>query len=112
MRRNIFLLIGFLIIFFFSFPILSERWERESQSKVVELVVDWNDIEWVGKMEGIDPLLLAEELKKEGFETLGISELTWRQIVSQGRAVPVTPSPFSSPLLRYFQISDPLLRET
>ncbi len=112
MRRNIFLLVGFLIIFFFSLPILSERWERESQSKVVELVVDWNDIEWVGKIEGTDPLLLAEQLKKEGFDTLGISELTWRQLVSQGRAVSVAPSPFSSPLLRYFQISDPLLRET
>lgn len=111
MRKNIFLLVGFLIIFFFSLPILSERWERESQSRVVELVVDWNDLEWVGKTEGVDPLLLAEELKKEGFNSLGISELTWRQLVSQGRAVPVAPSPFSSPILRYFQISDPLLRE-
>ncbi|HQE25362.1 MAG TPA: DUF5693 family protein [Candidatus Atribacteria bacterium] len=112
MRRNIFLLIGFLIVFFFSLPIIRERWERESQSRIVELVVDWNDIEWIGKTEGVDPLLIAEELKKEGFETLGVSELTWRQLVSQGRAVPVVPSPFSSPLLRYFQISDPLLRET
>lgn len=94
MRKNIFLLVGFLIIFFFSLPILSERWERESQSRVVELVVDWNDLEWVGKTEGVDPLLLAEELKKEGFNSLGISELTWRQLVSQGRAVPVAPSPF------------------
>ena len=112
MRRNIFLLIGFLIIFVFSLPILSERWERESQSKVVELVIDWNDMEAVGKIEDKDPLLLAEELKKEEFETLGISELTWRQLVNQGKIVPVAPSPFASPLLRYFQISDPLLRET
>ncbi len=69
MRKNI-LLVGFLIIFFFSLPILSERWEQESQSRVVELVVDWNDLEWVGKTEGVDPLLLAEEeLKKEGFNS-------------------------------------------
>ncbi len=50
----------------FSLPILSERWEQESQSRVVELVVDWNDLEWVGKTEGVDPLLLAEEELKKG----------------------------------------------
>ena len=50
--------------FLFSLPIIRERWERESQSRIVELVVDWNDIEWIGKTEGVDPLLIAEELKR------------------------------------------------
>ena len=109
-RRVFFLLLACIIALGTGLSLVPSRVSREFASRRVEVVVDWDDIEWLGKTQGIDPLALITKLREMGVETVGVNEYSLRRLKDTGRVIPVAYS--GGTLYRYFQVPDPRLRET
>ncbi len=110
-KVSILLVIGCLLVFCAALPVFTERVKRERESNRVEMVIDWDDIEWLGKTQGVDPFSLLQDLRAAGFETVGVNEYSLRRLKDAGKVVPVAYPQGKEPY-RYFQIVDPDLRQT
>lgn len=109
-RRVFLLLIACIIALGTGLSFVPFRVSREFAARRVEVVVDWDDIEWLGKTQGVDSLALLTKLRGMGVETIGVNEYSLRRLKDTGKVVPVAYA--GGALYRYFQVPDPKLRET
>lgn len=109
-RRVFLLLIACIIALGTGLSFVPFRVSREFAARRVEVVVDWDDIEWLGKTQGVDSLALLTKLREMGVEAIGVNEYSLRRLKDTGKVVPVAYA--GGALYRYFQIPDPKLRET
>lgn len=112
MQKRILLFVASLVVLVFALPFAFERVAREKADSNVLLVVDWDDIEWFARTKGTDPLFLVEELKKEGFTTLGVSEWSLKSLKNRGVLVPAAPKEGAPRYLQYFAVSSPRVLNT
>ncbi|NSW76039.1 MAG: hypothetical protein HPY68_04555 [Candidatus Atribacteria bacterium] len=109
-RRVFLLLIACIIALGTGLSFVPFRVSREFAARRVEVVVDWDDIEWLGKTQGVDSLALLTKLREMGVEAIGVNEYSLRRLKDTGKVVPVAYA--GGALYRYFQVPDPKLRET
>jgi hypothetical protein len=111
MERKIFILVVACIVALGTgLSFLPTRISREVANRRVEVVVDWDDIDWLSKIQGVDSLALLSKLREMGFHAIGVNEYSLRRLKDTGRVVPVAYA--GKTFLRYFAIADPKLRET
>jgi len=111
MERRIFiLLVACIVALGTGLSFLPTRISREINNRRVEVVVDWDDIEWLSRTQGVDSLALLSKLQEMGFSAIGVNEYSLRRLKDAGRAVPVAYA--GRTFLRYFGVADPKLRET
>lgn len=111
MSRRIFLLcVTCILALGTGLSLLPARVAQETSSRQIEVVVDWNDLEWLGKTQGVDPFSLLTQFQARGLTVIGVNEYSLRRLKDQGRVVPVA-YPGNS-FLRYFRVTDPNLRIT
>lgn len=94
-----------------SLPFALERVAREDANRTVLLVVDWDDVEWFARTKGVDPLSLAEDLKKAGFTVFGVSEWSLKALRNRGILVPVPPPSGAPQYLQYFSVASEAVRK-
>lgn len=109
-RRVFLLLVACIIALGTGLSLLPSRIAREFTARRVEVVVDWDDIEWLGKTQGVDSLALLTKLQEMGVEAIGVNEYSLRRLKDAGKVVPVAYP--GGALYRYFRVPDPKLRET
>lgn len=95
-----------------SIPFVLERVAQERENREVLVVLDWDDIEWFARTKGVDPLSLAEDLRKEGFTVFGFSEWSLKALRNRGVLVPVPPPDGAFRFLQYFSVASEAVRKT
>lgn len=101
-----------LVVFVAALPFALERMARERENRNVLLVVDWDDLEWFARTKGVDPLVLARELRQEGFTVFGVSEWSLKALKARGLLVPAPAPPDAPPYLQYFTVASEAVRKT
>ncbi|WP_369018635.1 DUF5693 family protein [Thermatribacter velox] len=101
------LLLGWLLLILtllFSLPLLGVRIRDELSRKKVELVVDFNDVTYLAGITGTNVFSLLQELKKQGFQTVGVSEPSFKDLRDRG-LIQLIQFPDGEDGLRYFRVS-------
>lgn len=110
MSRFVLVVLSILVLVV-SIPFALERIARERENQTVLVVLDWDDVEWFARTKGVDPLRLAEDLRKLGFTVFGVSEWSLKTLRNRGILVPA-PAPGGAPqYLQYFSVSSETVRE-
>lgn len=82
-----------IVVLVAAFPFAFERIARERGNRNVLLVVDWDDVEWFARTKGVDPFVLARELRQQGFAVFGVSEWSLKTLKARGLLVPAPAPP-------------------
>uniref|UniRef100_A0A7V4THK1 Uncharacterized protein n=1 Tax=Candidatus Caldatribacterium saccharofermentans TaxID=1454753 RepID=A0A7V4THK1_9BACT len=101
-----------IVVLAAALPFALERVARERENRSVLLVVDWDDLEWFARTKGVDPLVLARELRQEGFTVFGVSEWSLKALKARGLLVPAPAPPDAPPYLQYFTGASEAVRKT
>lgn len=111
MPRFVLVILSILVLVV-SIPFALERMVREREDRKVLLVLDWDDVEWFARTKGVEPLDLAEDLKREGFTTFGVSEWSLKNLRNRGVLTPVPPPEGAPKYLQYFAVPEDVVRDT
>jgi hypothetical protein len=83
-RKAIYFLLV-VLAFAATLPTLSGRARIERESRSVEIVMDYNDLENICTQEGVPPGEALERLKKAGLTSLSFSETNMEELRNRGR---------------------------
>jgi len=101
-----------IVVLVAALPFAFERIARERENRNVLLVVDWDDVEWFARTKGVDPFVLARELRQQGFAAFGVSEWSLKTLKARGLLVPAPAPPDAPPYLQYFTVASEAVRKT
>ncbi|NLJ50117.1 MAG: hypothetical protein GX428_11125 [Candidatus Atribacteria bacterium] len=106
------LFIAIICALFGALIVLPSRLKNESVMKEIEVVCDWQDIEVISLRLGKPVEEILDELKQVGVSAIGVSDYDLKNLQQLGKVLPVVVNHDYPLNLRYFYVSNTLLKET